>query len=191
MIKFHLKQSKTDQFSHGADIVLGKTGQELCPVAAVLSYVVCRGTRQGPFFIISTRKPLTKPQFVAAICNILDSIGFPPSEYAGHSFRTGAVTSAALAGVVDSTIQLLGRWQSATFLQYVRTPQERLAALSVTQRCEHRNPTSPSNLCCIITAYTPSLVTPLCIVFGYEGYRHFDTLITCTPIILNSLGGFL
>ena len=57
------------------------------------------------------------------------------------------------------------------------------------QRCEHSNPTSPSK--CNIIAYTPSLVTPLCIVFGYEGYRHFDTLITCVPIILNSLGGFL
>ena len=136
MIKFHLKQSKTDQFGHGADIVLGKTGWELCPVATVLSYVASRDTRQGPFFIISTGKPLTKPQFVAAIHNILDSICFPPSEYAGHSFRIGAATSAALAGVEDSTIQLLGRWQSTAFLRYVRTPQERLVALSITLACQ-------------------------------------------------------
>ena len=30
----------------------------------------------------------------------------------------------------DSEIQLLGRWQSAAFLRYIRTPQERLAAIS-------------------------------------------------------------
>ena len=130
------QQSKTDQFSHSANIVLEKTGRELCPVATVLSYVVSHGTRQGPFFIISMGKPLTKQQFVAGIRNILDSIGFPPSDYAGHSFRIGAVTSAALAGIEDSTIQLLGQWQSAAFLRYVRTPQERLAALSVTLACQ-------------------------------------------------------
>lgn len=39
-------------------------------------------------------------------------------------------TSAALAGVEDSTIQLVGRWQSAAFLKYIRTPQEKIAALS-------------------------------------------------------------
>ena len=43
---------------------------------------------------------------------------------------SGMAASVALAGVEDSTIQLLGRWQSAAFLQYIRTPQERLAFLN-------------------------------------------------------------
>ena len=36
MLHIDLKQSKTDQFHRGADIVVGRTGTNLCPVAAVL-----------------------------------------------------------------------------------------------------------------------------------------------------------
>ena len=46
MLKFHLHQSKTDPVGHGVDVVLGKTGCNLCPVAAVLSYV-CVGPGQS------------------------------------------------------------------------------------------------------------------------------------------------
>ena len=76
--------------------------------------------------------PLTKPTFITELRKILMALGLPDVNYAGHSFRIGAATSAALAGVEDSTIQLLGRWQSAAFLRYVRTPRERLAAVSTT-----------------------------------------------------------
>ena len=132
MVRFHLKQSKTDQMGQGAYIVLGRTDLDICPVAAVLSYIASRGSRQGPFFLDSKGSPLTKSTFIAEICKILAAIGFPQGQYAGHSFRISAATSAALAGVEDSTIQILGRWQSAAFLRYVRTPQDRLAAISIT-----------------------------------------------------------
>ena len=132
MIKFHLKQSKTDPFGRGADIVLGKTGCNLCPVAAVLSYAAARGSQSGPFFILSSGNCLTKQNFVSEIRKVLGRLALPDHEYAGHSFRIGAATSAAMAGVEDSTIQLLGRWQSAAFLRYIRTPQDRLAAISAT-----------------------------------------------------------
>ena len=51
VLKIHLKRSKTDQFGTGANIVLGRTGCELCPVAALLGYVVQRGTTPGPLFL--------------------------------------------------------------------------------------------------------------------------------------------
>ena len=132
MIKFRLKQSKTDQFGRGLDVILGRTGLDLCPVAAVLAFVAGRGDRQGPFFLTAAKAPLTKPVFVAEIRKLLVSMGLPDDRYAGHSFRIGAATSAALAGISDSTIQLLGRWQSAAFLRYIRTPHERLAAILTT-----------------------------------------------------------
>ena len=35
MIRVTLKRSKCDQFERGVDIIMGHTGQELCPVAAL------------------------------------------------------------------------------------------------------------------------------------------------------------
>ena len=130
MLKFHLHQSKTDPVGNGVDVVLGKTGCNLCPVAAVLSYVSARGSQQGPFLITSTGRPLLKQEIVAEIRKVLLILGLPDHQYAGHSFRIGAATSAAIAGIEDSTIQLLGRWQSSAFLRYIRIPHETLAAVS-------------------------------------------------------------
>ena len=110
-------------------MVLGRTGEELCPVAAVLAFMACRGDQPGPFFLTTAKIPLTKSDFISNFRSVLDSIGLPAADYAGHSFRIGAATSAALAGVEDSTIQLLGQWQSAAFLRYMRTPHEWLAAI--------------------------------------------------------------
>ncbi len=45
------------------------------------------------------------------------------------AFGLGAATSAALAGLEDSTIQTLGRWQSAAFLQYNYKDAEGAASL--------------------------------------------------------------
>ena len=57
-------------------------------------------------------------------------MGLPESNFAGHSFRIGATTAAANAGIEDSTIQMLGKWSSAAFLSYIRTPREHLARFS-------------------------------------------------------------
>ena len=129
MVRCHQKQSKTDQLGRGVDVVLGKTGLDLCPVAAVLGYIALRGDQLGPFFLTASKVPLSKSDFIGTV---LGRIGLPAEDYAGHSFRIGAATSAALAGVEDSTIQLLGRWQSAAFLHYIQTPHERLPSISLT-----------------------------------------------------------
>lgn len=130
MIQIHLKWSKCDQFGAGSDIVLGCTGSAICPVAALLRYIAVRGDRPGPFFLVKSGSIATKPWFMGHIRTALGSLGLPQGDFAGHSFRIGAATTAALRGMEDSTIQTLGRWHSAAFLQYIRTPKERLAALS-------------------------------------------------------------
>ena len=130
MVQFHLRQSKCDQFGAGADVVVGVTGQDICPVAAVVEYLRIRGTRPGPFFVDATGATVVKPWFIQRLRAILGALGIPAHQYAGHSFRIGAATSAAAAGIPDSTIQLLGRWHSAAFLRYIRTPKEHLATIS-------------------------------------------------------------
>ena len=130
MVQFHVKVSKCDQFGAGSDVVIGRTGNDLCPVTALLRYIEVRGNLPGPFFLDSSHHTIAKPYFIAQIREILTSIGLPQHHFAGHSFRIGAATTAEAAGVEDSMIQSLGRWNSAVFLQYIRTPKERLAAIS-------------------------------------------------------------
>ena len=133
MIRIYLKQSKTDQTGQEVHIILGRTGADLCSVAAVLGYIAIRRARPGPFRLNSRGEPLLKHVFVDEIHRIMGDIGFPQHQYAGHSFRIGAaIVAVALAGLEDSTIQLLGRWQIAAFLRYIRTPHDKLAALSPT-----------------------------------------------------------
>ena len=45
-----IKASKTDPFRQGVKVYLGRTSVDLCPVAAVLSYMTQRGVDSGPFF---------------------------------------------------------------------------------------------------------------------------------------------
>ncbi len=130
MVRVHLKKSKGDQFGAGADIILGKTGLPLCPVTAILKYIEVRGSSPGPFFRCSVSQPVTKAWFVEQIRGVLASVGLPSEQYAGHSFRIGAATTAAMVGVEDSTIQTLGRWHSTAYLRYIRMPSDRLAGLS-------------------------------------------------------------
>ena len=43
--------------------------------------------------------------------------------YADHSFRAGAATTAAASGTEDPLIKTMGRWESSTYLLYIRIPQ--------------------------------------------------------------------
>ena len=123
MMKVHLRSSKCDQYGKGADVFVGKTGNTLCPVAACLAYLTVRGkTEPGAFLLKSDRQPLLKPVFVSELRKALGALGLHQAAYAGHSFRICAATAAAAAGVEDSTIQLMGRWNSAAFLGYIKLP---------------------------------------------------------------------
>ena len=129
-IRVKLKKSKCDQFGQGVEIFIGRTRTPICPVAAVLAYIATRGSGNGPFFRFSSGLPLTKQKFVSHIRQVLQAIGLPYQDFAGHSFRIGAATAAAKAGLEDSAIRTLGRWNSSAFHTYIRTPREHLAQLS-------------------------------------------------------------
>ncbi len=135
MVQIHLKQSKCDQSGAGADVVVGRTEADVCPVGAVTLYLQSRGDDAGPFFLDHDSETVTKPWFVQQVRKALQDLNLPAHLYAGHSFRIGAATSAALSGVEDSLIQTLGRWHSAAFLKYIRTPKSQLASVSKKLAC--------------------------------------------------------
>lgn len=125
-----IKASKTDPFRQGASVYLGRTDSDLCPVAALLSYISARGLRSGPLFIFQDGTPLTRQALVREIRSALSTVGVDPAPYSGHSFRIGAATTAAAKGVEDAVIKTLGRWQSAAYQQYVQLPRSSLAAIA-------------------------------------------------------------
>ena len=126
----HIKASKTDQFRQGVNVFLGRTDNELCPVAAMLAYIAVRGVEAGPLFRYEDKTPLTREALVREVRSALQQGGIDPTPYSGHSFRSGAASTAAAAGVQDSLIKILGRWQSSAYQLYVRLPRESLAAIS-------------------------------------------------------------
>ena len=129
-IHLTLRHSKTDVFGAGVTIHLGKTGSFLCPVAAMLSYLAIRPPMPGPLFLLRSGNPLSREILVTAIRQALANTNIDVSRYNGHSFRIGAATAAAQAGLSDSTIKLLGRWKSAAFTRYLRLPVSSLVAIS-------------------------------------------------------------
>ena len=126
----HLKSSKTDQCRKGVDVFVGATGNELCPVRALVAYLLRRGGGEGFLFRYENGVPLTKDKFVSRTRTALEGAGLDAAKYAGHSFRIGAATTAASKGMPETTIKALGRWKSDAYRGYIRTSREHLAEVS-------------------------------------------------------------
>jgi len=57
-LEVRIKASKMDSFRKGA-VYLGRTNGDLCPVSAILTYMVQRGPEKGPFFWFTKSRFLT------------------------------------------------------------------------------------------------------------------------------------
>ena len=113
------------------NIFLGRTTDEICPVTALANYLTRRPQEaQGSLFVHEDGSPLLKGQFVKKVKRALAHQNIDCSKYSGHSFRIGAATAAAAAGIPDHMIKMMGRWESSAYLLYLRTPREALTALS-------------------------------------------------------------
>ena len=137
-----LRASKTDPFGSGCTLYIGRSQSHICPVTAVLAYLSIRPSTPGPLFICEDGTPLTRTCLVMAVRVALTGAGFDMSNFTGHSFRIGAATAAAEAGLPDSLIQTLGRWRSSAFLRYIQTPTHTL--LSVSRALMHSETVSGS-----------------------------------------------
>ena len=125
-----LRRSKTDPFGAGVTIHLGRTNEAICPVGALLSYLALRGLQPGPLFLFRDSTPLSSQRLLSRVHLALSSCGHVCTGLTGHSFRIGAATAAARAGMEDSLIQALGRWRSDSYLRYIRSSPRDLAAAS-------------------------------------------------------------
>jgi integrase len=102
-LRVTIRRSKTDQEGHGHVIAIPR-GVIACPVAALKAWLAAAGITAGPMF-----RPIAKggrvqamrltDRSVAAIVKAhAKRAGLDPKQFAGHSLRSGFVTSAAARG---------------------------------------------------------------------------------------------
>ncbi len=85
-----------DQERRGVDLFIGRMGNSLCPMVAMLRYLELREMDDGPLFREQNEAPLTKDRLVAKVRQTLQLVRIDQSNYAGHSFCIGAATTAGL-----------------------------------------------------------------------------------------------
>ena len=89
----------------------------------------CKPATEGPLFTFTNDKWLSRASLTKKLRSALQSCGLPADQYFTHSFRIGAATSAAAAGVPSYLIKILGSWSSDCYERYIRTPQKTLLAI--------------------------------------------------------------
>ena len=121
-LEFTLRTSKTDPYGKGTLIHIGYCEKPLCAPTALSTYLrFSTGNAGDPLFRFRDGRHLTKSVFVEEVRHLLQAAAVPNvKEYQGHSFRIGAATSAAVAGVPEWQIRALGRWRSDAVLRYIR-----------------------------------------------------------------------
>ena len=122
-MEVRIKHLKCTQFCKGVTVSVGTTKTSICPVAAMLGYLVQRGVTLGPLFTFADGRPLTRECFVSALRLALEVYSMDSSAYAGHSCHVGVATAIAARGLQDSLIKTLGHWDSSAYTVYIRNPR--------------------------------------------------------------------
>ena len=128
-----IKVSKTDQYAHGTEVVVGLGFDGLCCVSALYTYFLRWRRGASPSALAFTTRggsPAAYDFLATGLRAALLELGVDPSLYASHSFRSGGATAAAAEGVPEYLIKLQGRWASCVFLRYVRKDKRTLADLA-------------------------------------------------------------
>lgn len=125
-----IRSSKTDPFAKGRKIAVARRPDDLCAVAALQSWLRAASIEAGHVFrSIDCHGNVSatglSAQTVALVVKThAERAGFDPKRFAGHSLRSGAITSAVLAGQPAWRVKLVsGHRSDAVFSSYVRTSE--------------------------------------------------------------------
>lgn len=125
LMSIHISSSKTDQYRQGADVVVARSGSDLCPVGRLQEYYKIAGLdHQSPemlFRAITKSKngeslrrsgSISYTRIRELVLEKIRSLGHDPGLYGVHSFRSGGASLAANRGVPDRLFKRHGRWSS-------------------------------------------------------------------------------
>ena len=74
--------------------------------------------QSGQLFSGDRFSPLSLVHVISIMHQLLQATGVTPSHYSSHSFRIGAATTAAAAGLPATLSKTLGRWKSCAYESY-------------------------------------------------------------------------
>ena len=125
-LRVTIRQSKTDQDGEGVTIAIAR-GAVACPVRALREWLDAAGIESGALFrsvnkagrVASAR--LTDRSVANIVKAMAGSVGLDASTFAGHSLRSGFLTSAAAKGASIFKMMDVSRHKSVDTLRgYVR-----------------------------------------------------------------------
>ena len=129
-----IKASKTDPYRVSCRLPVAATHTITCPVRAMRAFLRSRRHSSSlPLFTLHSGKYLTRSHLTKIMRGLLQAAGLTPtqaSQYSSHSLRIGAATEAAAAGLPSWLIQTAGRWKSAAYKRYIRSPKKALLSVA-------------------------------------------------------------
>ena len=125
-----LKASKTDPYRQGCSLLLAPSGHSVCAVQAICKYLALRPvTNEAPLYVFYLKTYLkffvfylTRAKVTSILHLLFQCSGVPTELYASHSFRIGAATTAAEAGLPPWLIQTLSGGCPATASHFTSEP---------------------------------------------------------------------
>ena len=96
--------------------------KDICPMVAMLGYLVEQGSLLGRLFKFADGHYLTCNCLVSALRAILGESRINPQLYVNHNFHIRAATTEAHRGMQDFLIKILGHWDSSAYMTYIHTP---------------------------------------------------------------------
>ena len=119
----NIKGSKTDPFRVGTVITIPSMASTLCPVLAMLRYII-HARKTGPLFTFISGTYLTREHVQDIFARYLgNSVNINT-----HSLRIGGATLLSKVGVPEHVIQKIGRWSSECYKKYVRLADKHITA---------------------------------------------------------------
>ena len=124
-MSIHLLSSKTDQYRQGADIVISRTGSNLCPVTKLEEYYTI--AKQDPNSVeklfrgivaskngdrLRSTGSISYSRVWELVLQKIESLGHDLKLFGLHSFRSRGASLAANVGVPDHLFKRHGRWRS-------------------------------------------------------------------------------
>ena len=142
-MKVCIKKSKTDPFRQTSTITIASSQSNVCAVATRRDFLLQTpdSSPQSPMFQFKNGTPLSQRTLASNLHTILDLCGLQPNNYNTHSFRIGAATTAAAAGLPAWLIKILGRWRSDSYERYIHLPQATILQVPTTMVAYHQNHT--------------------------------------------------